>query len=81
MTKKFIEKILPHVMQQLREGSFNLDIEVITEHDGFAEVCAKGGDWIQICCGLKKQDMFLQGLARVRNTMQACNCLYNIYTW
>ena len=43
MTNKFIGKILPHVMQQLREGSFNLDIKVITEHDGVAEVCAKGG--------------------------------------
>ena len=40
---KFVRKILPHVMQQLREGSFNLDIEVITEHDGVAEVCANGG--------------------------------------
>jgi len=79
VAKKFVGKILPHVMQQLREDSFNLDIEVITEHDGVAKVCAKG-DWIQICCGLKKHDMFLQGLARVRNTMQACNCLHNIYT-
>ena len=43
VAKKFVGKILPHVMQQLREGSFNLDIEVITEHDGVAEVCAKGG--------------------------------------
>jgi len=32
-------------MQQLREGNFNLDIKIITEHDGVAEVCAKG-DWI-----------------------------------
>jgi len=29
-------------MQQLREDNFNLDIEVITEHDRVAEVCAKG---------------------------------------
>ena len=43
MAKKFVGKILPHVMQQLREDSFNLDIEVITEHDGVAEVCAKRG--------------------------------------
>ena len=43
MAKKFVGKILPHVMQQLREDNFNLDIEVITEHDGVAEVCAKGG--------------------------------------
>jgi hypothetical protein len=43
VAKKFDGKILPHVMQQLREDSFNLDIEVITEHDGVAEVCAKGG--------------------------------------
>ena len=53
VAKKFVGKILPHVMQQLREGSFNLDIEVIIEHDGVAKVCVKGG-WIQICCGLKK---------------------------
>ena len=38
-----MRKILPHVMQQLREGNINLDIEVITEHDGVAEVCAKRG--------------------------------------
>ena len=34
VAKKFIGKILPHVMQQLREGSFNLDIEIIIKHDG-----------------------------------------------
>jgi hypothetical protein len=43
VAKKFGGKILPHVMQQLREKSFNLDIEVIIEHDGVAKVCAKGG--------------------------------------
>ena len=42
VAKKFVGKILPHVMQQLREDNFNLDIEVITEHDRVAEVCAKG---------------------------------------
>jgi hypothetical protein len=42
VAKKFGGKILPHVMQQLRENSFNLNIEVITEHDGVAEVRAKG---------------------------------------
>ena len=39
-----MEKIIPHVMQHLREGSFNLDVEVIIEHDGVAEVCVKWGD-------------------------------------
>ncbi|XP_034570079.1 uncharacterized protein [Setaria viridis] len=43
VAKQFVGKILPHVMQQLREDTFKLDIEVITENEGVAEVCAKGG--------------------------------------
>ena len=39
VAKLFVGKILPHVMQQLREDSFNLDIEVIIEHDGVADLC------------------------------------------
>ena len=42
VAKKFEGKILPHIVQKLREDSFNLDIDVITENDGVAEVCAKG---------------------------------------
>ena len=53
MAKKFVGKILPHVMQQLREDSFNLDIEVITEHDGVAEVCAKGGTGFRFVVDLR----------------------------
>ena len=38
------EKILLHILQKLREDSYNLDIEVITASpDGVAELCAKGG--------------------------------------
>lgn len=40
---KFTGKILPHIEKQLREKSFNLDIQVITSSpEGVAEVCAKG---------------------------------------
>lgn len=40
----FEGKILPHVLQKLRDDSYNLDIQVITSSpDGIAEVCAKGG--------------------------------------
>jgi hypothetical protein len=55
VAKKFVGKILPHVMQQLREGSFNLDIEVITEHDGAAEVCAKGGTRFRFVVDLRNR--------------------------
>ncbi|GJM98881.1 hypothetical protein PR202_ga15929 [Eleusine coracana subsp. coracana] len=35
---------LPHIVQKLREDSYNLDIEVITWFpNGIAELCAKGG--------------------------------------
>lgn len=41
---KFTGKILPHIERKLREDSYNLDIEVITDSpDGVAEICAKGG--------------------------------------
>jgi hypothetical protein len=44
VAKNFQGKILPHIMQKLRENSYNLDIEVITcSPEGVAEVCAKGG--------------------------------------
>jgi hypothetical protein len=44
VAKQFQGKILPHIMQKLRENSYNLDIEVITASpEGVAEVCAKGG--------------------------------------
>jgi hypothetical protein len=43
VAKKFSGKILPHIMQQLRENNRDLDIDVITENDGVAEVYAKGG--------------------------------------
>ena len=33
---------MPHILQKLREDSYNLDIEVITTSpDGVAELCAK----------------------------------------
>ena len=44
VAKKLEGKILPHILQKLREDSYNLDIEVITASpDGMAELCAKGG--------------------------------------
>jgi hypothetical protein len=42
VAKKFEGKILPHIVKKLREDSYNLDIDVITEGDGIAELCAKG---------------------------------------
>ena len=42
VANKFEGKILPHIVKKLREDSYNLDIDVITESDGVAEVCAKG---------------------------------------
>jgi hypothetical protein len=43
VAQKFEGKILPHILQNLRGASYNLDIEVITSSpDGIAEVCAKG---------------------------------------
>jgi len=53
-----MEKIIPHVMQHLREGSFNLDIEVITEHDRVAEVCAKGGTGFRFIVDLRNRTCF-----------------------
>jgi len=41
---KFEGKILPHIVQKLKDDSYNLDIEVITSSpEGVAEICAKGG--------------------------------------
>ena len=43
VAQTFQGKILPHIVQKLRDDSFNLDIEVITSSpDDIAEVCAKG---------------------------------------
>jgi hypothetical protein len=40
---KFTGKILPHIMQRLREESYNLDMQIITDSpDGVAELVAKG---------------------------------------
>ena len=40
--QKFEGKILPHIVQKLRDDSYNLDIEVITSSpDGIAEIYAK----------------------------------------
>ena len=42
IVQKFEGKILPHIVQKLRDDSYNLDIEVITSSpDGIAEICAK----------------------------------------
>jgi len=42
IAQKFQGKILPHIVQKLRDDSYNLDIEVITSSpDGIAEICAK----------------------------------------
>jgi hypothetical protein len=36
-------KIMPHIMQRLREDTYNLDIDVITASpEGVAKLCAKG---------------------------------------
>jgi hypothetical protein len=43
VAKTFQGKILPHIVQKLRDDSYNLDIEVITDSpDGVAKLCAKG---------------------------------------
>ena len=43
VAQTFQGKILPHIVERLRDDSFNLDIEVITSSpNGIAEVCAKG---------------------------------------
>jgi len=40
--QKFEVKILPHIVQKLRDDSYNLNIEIITSSpDGIAEICAK----------------------------------------
>lgn len=36
-------KILPHIVEKLKEQSRNLDIDVITRSDSIVEVCARGG--------------------------------------
>ena len=42
VAQKFERKILPHIVQKLRDDSYNLDIEVITSSpNGIAEICAK----------------------------------------
>ena len=42
VAQKFEGKILPHIVQKLRDDSYNLDIEVITSSpNGIAEICAK----------------------------------------
>jgi len=42
IVQQFQGKILPHIVQKLREDSYNLDIEVITSSpDGIGELCAK----------------------------------------
>ena len=42
IAQQFQGKILPHIVQKLRENSYNLDIEVITSSpDGIGEICAK----------------------------------------
>ena len=44
VARKFEGKILPHIVQKLKDDSYNLDIEVITSSpEGVAEICAKGG--------------------------------------
>ena len=45
VAKKFNGKILPHILQRLKEESYNLDIEVIiASPEGVAELCAKGSN-------------------------------------
>ena len=42
IVQQFQGKILPHIVQKLREDNYNLDIEVITRSpDGIGEICAK----------------------------------------
>ena len=42
VVQQFQGKILPHIVQKLREDSYNFDIEVITSSpDGIGEICAK----------------------------------------
>ena len=42
VAQKFEGKILPHIVQKLRDDIYNLDFEVITSSpNGIAEICAK----------------------------------------
>ena len=53
---KFTGKILPHIEKKLREDSYNLDIEVITDSpEGVAEICAKGGLAIDLWSTYQKE--------------------------
>jgi len=46
-------KILPHILQKLREDSYNLDIEVIIASlDGVVELCVKGGSGFRFVVSL-----------------------------
>jgi len=53
VAKKLEGKILPHILQKLREDSYNLNIEVITASpDGVAELCVKGGSGFRFVVSL-----------------------------
>jgi len=48
-------KILPHIVDKLKEQSRNLDIDVITSGDGIAELCARGGSSFRFVVNLEQR--------------------------
>ena len=48
-------KILPHIVDKLKEQSRNLDIDVITSGDGIAELCARGGSSFRFVVNLDQR--------------------------
>ena len=56
VARKFEGKILPHIVQKLKDDSYNLDIEVITSSpEGVAEICAKGGSGFKFVVDLRNR--------------------------
>jgi hypothetical protein len=56
VARKFEGKILPHIVQKLKDDSYNLDIEVITSSpEGLAEICAKGGSGFRFVVDLRNR--------------------------
>ena len=48
-------KILPHIVDKLKEQSRNLDIDVITSGDGIVELCARGGSSFRFVVNLEQR--------------------------
>ncbi|XP_066311510.1 uncharacterized protein [Miscanthus floridulus] len=48
-------KILPHIVDKLKEQNRNLDIDVIISDDGIAELCARGGSSFRFVVNLDQR--------------------------